>query len=255
MSYKSKIGLVILIAMIGIISVIAVKPIPQDPTFHSFADKRCLASIPNFWNVVSNIPFLIIGLMGMFVALFRKPPGMLQELKVNVFVFFLGIFFCCIGSMYYHYSPNTGSLFWDRLPMTVSFMSFFSIIIGEQISVKAGKMILPQLLLIGLISVLYWNMTEREGHGDLRLYGLVQFLPMILIPVIVILFKSKFNTNLYLWLVALCYVAAKLLEYFDYLIFDCGRVMGGHALKHFSAELAPIMYLISLYKRKLIQTN
>src|ERR1035437_8203504 len=182
MSNKIKIALVIAISVIGIITVVAVKPIAQDQGYHSFADKRCIASIPNFWNVVSNIPFLIIGAIGMFVALFRKPGGMLPELKINVFVFFLGIFFCCIGSIYYHYNPNTDTLFWDRLPMTVSFMAFFSIIIGEHISIKAGKILLPQLLLIGVVSILYWNMTEREGHGDLRFYALVQFLPMILIP-------------------------------------------------------------------------
>jgi hypothetical protein len=249
-SYKTKIALVITIAMIGIVSVIAIKPIAQNPAYHSFADKRCLASIPNFWNVVSNIPFLIIGAIGMFVALFRKLNGMLTELKLNLFVFFLGVFFCCIGSMYYHYNPNTVSLFWDRLPMTVSFMAFFSIIIGEHISIKAGQILLPQLLLIGVLSILYWNMTEREGYGDLRFYGLVQFLPFILIPVIVVLFKSKFNTNLYLWLVAASYIAAKLLEHFDYAVYECGNFMGGHALKHFSAAAAPLMYLLGLYKRK-----
>ncbi|HWY36530.1 MAG TPA: hypothetical protein VNX68_17935, partial [Nitrosopumilaceae archaeon] len=142
------------------------------------------------------------------------------------------------------------SLFWDRLPMTVSFMAFFSIIIGEHISIKAGKLLLPQFLLIGIISILYWNMTEREGVGDLRFYGLVQFLPMVLIPLIVLIFKSKFNTNIHLWFVALSYAVAKLLEYFDYPVFACGNLISGHSLKHLSAALAPIMYLIALYKRK-----
>ena len=250
MNYNTKIGLVLLIAMIGIISVIAIPPIAQDPNYHSFVDKRCIASIPNFWNVVTNIPFLIIGAFGMIIAVLRKPAGMLPELSINVFVFFLGIFFCCIGSIYYHYHPTTESLFWDRLPMTVSFMAFFSIIIGEHISIKAGKLLLPQFLLIGIISILYWNMTEREGVGDLRFYGLVQFLPMVLIPLIVLIFKSKFNTNIHLWFVALSYAVAKLLEYFDYPVFACGNLISGHSLKHLSAALAPIMYLIALYKRK-----
>lgn len=252
MSIKTKIILVIAAAIIGIISILFVKPIPQDPGYHSFADKRCIASIPNFWNVISNAPFLIIGTIGMFVALFRKPSGMLKELSINVFVFFFGIFFCCIGSMYYHYHPNTDSLFWDRLPMTISFMAFFSIIIGEHISIKAGKMFLFPLLIIGFISIFYWNLTERSGEGDLRFYGLVQFLPFILIPMIVLLFRSKFDTNLYLWLVALAYVVAKLLEHFDYPVYGMGNLMSGHALKHFSAAIAPVMYLMGMYKRKLV---
>lgn len=252
MSYKTKITLVIVVAITGIISVMFVKPIAQDPGYHLFADKRCIASIPNFWNVISNAPFLIIGALGMLVVLFKKPQGMLKELSLNVFIFFLGIFFCCIGSMYYHYNPNTISLFWDRLPMTVSFMAFFSIMIGEHISIKAGKLFLFPLLLIGFISILYWIVTEKAGQGDLRFYGLVQFLPFILIPLIVLLFKSRFDTNLYLWLVALAYVLAKFLEHFDYQVYGLGNLMSGHALKHLSAAAAPIMYLLGMYRRKLI---
>ena len=31
-------------------------PIPQDQAYHQFADHRTLLGIPNFWNVVSNVP-------------------------------------------------------------------------------------------------------------------------------------------------------------------------------------------------------
>ena len=252
MSDKTKIAWVLVVAITGILLVMAIRPIAQDPAYHVFADRRSFASLPNFWNVVSNIPFLIIGFLGMYVIVYRKPPGFYQELSINAFIFFLGVFSCGIGSWYYHYHPDNESLFWDRLPMTVSFMAFFSLIIGEHISRKAGKIVLPPLLLIGVCSILYWNMTEREGLGDLRFYGLVQFLPMILIPIILILFKSNFHTHLYLWLLAICYVAAKLFEHFDYPVFAFGSVMGGHALKHICAALAPLLYLVGMYKRKFL---
>jgi hypothetical protein len=32
--------------------------IPQAQAYHEFADQRTLLGIPNFWNVVSNIPFV-----------------------------------------------------------------------------------------------------------------------------------------------------------------------------------------------------
>ena len=38
--------------------------IPQPAEYHDFADQRGLAGIPHFWNVVSNLPFAIIGLVG-----------------------------------------------------------------------------------------------------------------------------------------------------------------------------------------------
>src|SRR3972149_1940055 len=40
-------------------------PVPQDPGYHAFVDGRTLFGIPNFWNVVTNLPFLFIGLQGL----------------------------------------------------------------------------------------------------------------------------------------------------------------------------------------------
>ena len=40
-------------------------PMPQDRSYHLFADCRAVAGIPNFWNAVSNIPFLAVGAAGL----------------------------------------------------------------------------------------------------------------------------------------------------------------------------------------------
>ena len=41
-------------------------------------------------------------------------------------VLFLGFFLTGIGSSYYHWDPNDGTLFWDRLPMTLSFAAILA---------------------------------------------------------------------------------------------------------------------------------
>ena len=42
-------------------------PVPQDPSYHQFADQRTLLlGIPNFWNVISNLPFVLVGAMGLW---------------------------------------------------------------------------------------------------------------------------------------------------------------------------------------------
>src|SRR5690349_14162088 len=41
-----------------------VPPIPQDPSYHSFADQRTILGIRNFWNLVSNGAFLLAGALG-----------------------------------------------------------------------------------------------------------------------------------------------------------------------------------------------
>ena len=78
--------------------------IPQDQGYHLFADQRVLVGIPNFWNVVSNIPFIVVGAVGL--ARFRDDAATI--------VLFLGFFLTGIGSAYYHWDPNDGTLFWDR---------------------------------------------------------------------------------------------------------------------------------------------
>ena len=45
--------------------VCCVPPIPQSQIYHGFADQRTLLGIPNFWNVVSNLPFILVGALGL----------------------------------------------------------------------------------------------------------------------------------------------------------------------------------------------
>lgn len=224
-------------------------PVPQDPRFHDFADQRTIMDVPNFWNVASNIPFLVVGMAGIWwFASCGRYSGFLTA---NCLLFFMGILLTGIGSAYYHHAPSNQTLVWDRLPMTISFMAFFSIIIGVYISRRAAAAMLWPLVLTGLLSVAYWHFTENKGHGDLRLYFLVQFLPMLLIPLILLLYRRKGEPGLYLWLVILAYAVAKVLEAADYSIFGMGQVISGHTLKHFFSALAPALFLWALMKRKL----
>ena len=240
----------LLITLAGIGSVFIMEPIPQDPNYHLFADCRHISFIPNFWNVVSNIPLLIVGMLGIFLLLPKKQNGAIQELWLNNLVFFIGIFLIGIGSGYYHWNPNSESLVWDRLPMTISFMAFFSIIIGESVSIKSGKQILWALILMGFMSIAYWQMTESRGRGDLRFYALVQFLPMVLISIILGMYKVNRNLKIYFWLVLLSYAIAKLFETGDYYVFTSTNLISGHSIKHVMAALGPLIYLAVLYKRK-----
>ena len=75
--------------------------IPQDQAYHLFADQRTLLGIPNFWNVVSNIPFVAVGAHGL--ARFRN--------NIATIVLFLGFVLTGIGSAYYHLAPSDGTLF------------------------------------------------------------------------------------------------------------------------------------------------
>src|SRR5712691_1599795 len=129
-------------------------PIPQDQSYHHFADQRTLLGVPNFWNVVSNLPFIAVGAAGLWQ--FHRNPA--------TFVIFLGIFLTGFGSSYYHWNPNDGTLFWDRLPMALAFMAILAGVVEERVDAKAGAVLLWPLLAIGVFSLLLWRWS-----GDLRL--------------------------------------------------------------------------------------
>ena len=99
--------------------------IKQDQNYHNFVDQRpWWGWLPNGNDVVSNLPFLVFGLMGLWCML--GDGG--RELYYPWLVFFSGSVLVALGSAYYHWRPCDRSLVWDRLPMTLMFMSFFLIV-------------------------------------------------------------------------------------------------------------------------------
>jgi hypothetical protein len=214
-------------------------PIPQDPVYHQFADETSLGGIPNWQNVLSNLPFAIIGLIGLrhFIEEGKKPgPGLPQSL--GWMLLFTGVFFTSLGSGYYHWHPDNFGLFVDRLPMTMGFMGLFAAIIGERVSERAYTILLWPLIFMGLFSAVYWIVTESYGMGDLRMYIFVQFFPLIAIPLCVLVGPPKF-THGYMIIVALaCYGLSKIAEYKDHEIWRLTEgVISGHTIKHLLAAL------------------
>jgi hypothetical protein len=243
-----RIWLVISITILGIGIVSMQGRIPQDPAYHDFADQRIYFHIPNFWNVVSNLFFLAAAVAGFHTLCSGECPGLLPTLRMAYKVFFLGSGLVAAGSAFYHLSPTNWTLFWDRLAMAIAFMAFLSIILGEHIEPQSGRLALLPLLAIGLLSVLVWIRTEAMGHGDLRFYILVQFLPFILIPLIVLLFPSRLTKVYFVWGLLFSFGIGKLFESMDAPIYRALH-LSGHTLKHLMAALGVSFVALGLRKR------
>lgn len=242
-------GLIILTALIVLGGIASQNPIAQDVSYHSFADSRKIWSIPNFWNVVSNIPLIIAGFIG--VNSFKQAGKLkvISETNTAYILLFSGTFLVGFGSSYYHLAPDNQTLVWDRLPMTIAFMSLFSIIISEFISVRSGKALLLPLILTGVCSVIYWHFSEMSFKGDLRFYALVQFYPMMTIPIMLLCFRSRCtHTQAYWWLL-LSYIAAKVFEHFDAEVYNVLGFISGHSLKHIFAAVG-IFVLLYFYQQR-----
>jgi len=209
-------------------------PIPQDPAYHAFVDRRMLFSIPNFWNVATNIPFLFVGILGFAWQSWLAWP----TLRVPYVVYCIGVALVGFGSAYYHWAPSTPTLVWDRLPMTVAFMALFAALIEDRLSERMGRAMLWPLVVAGIATIAWWYWSELAGRGDLRPYAIVQFLPMLLIPLMMLLFRGKALRDGWLWATLAAYALAKAAEYFDAAIYSATGFLSGHSLKHLLAAIA-----------------
>ena len=242
-------GLIIVIPLVAIVGLLFQSPIVQDLSYHVFADRNELWKIPNGWNTLSNFPFLIVGLMAIYQLLVKKNLHILDELKLAYLLLFCGVTMVALGSGYYHWSPDNTSLVWDRLPMTIAFMALFSIVIAEFISIRFAKFMLWPFVAAGITSVMVWYFGEAQGEGDLRLYVLVQFLPILIMPVIFIFFEPRFTCAAGYWWLLVTYLMAKLFEHYDGEILELTGLVSGHSIKHVLAAVGLLVILKTYQKR------
>ena len=88
------------------------------------------------------------------------------------------------------------------------------------------------------------HVSEQAGAGDLRFYGVVQFFPMLALPLIFVLFRPRRLDGRYLAAMIGFYALAKVFEFFDHAIFEIlGQTVSGHSLKHLAAAVAAYLAL------------
>ena len=231
-------------------------PIPQDPAYHRFADQRTLLGIPHCLNVISNLPFLLVGLWGLR-ALFRLAAAEQAFLRpadaLPYQVLFLSVALVGLGSAWYHLAPRNETLLWDRLPMSIAFMAFLAAALSERVDRRAGLLALPPLIAFGLFSVLYWHFTEQSGAGDLRYYIVAQAYPVVFVPLMVRLLPSPYTRGSDLYAAALIYVLAKVAEIFDPALYAAGGWISGHTCKHLLGALGAWWVLRMVRRRRLVE--
>jgi len=241
------------ILLIAALILIFLPAIPQVAAYHNFADQRALLGIPNCLNVISNFPFLLVGVWGLLVLMRRRKSGGADFVDPRerwpFLIFFADVALTASGSSYYHLHPANGSLVWVRLPMTVGFTALVAAVIAERISVKAGVRLLAPLLLAGVFSVFYWNLTESAGRGDLRPYAFVQFGSLLTIFLLIALCPARYTRGADFVIALGIYAVAKAFEAADRQIFSIGAVVSGHTLKHLAAAASAYWLLRMLRLR------
>jgi hypothetical protein len=231
------------LAVAALAAVLLLAPIAQDPAYHDFADRRGLLGIPNFLNIASNLAFLAVGIAGMLLCATRKDLGARRAWLAC----FTGVTLVFFGSAYYHLAPDNGTLVWDRLPMSIGFMALSVAVLADYINPRLEKILLAPAIVLGPASVIWWHYTD-----DLRPYVLVQFLPLLLLPALLFLFRGARQDRGFLLTALLIYMLSKLAEHLDHALFGLtGEVVSGHSLKHLLAATALLVIYWMLRRRAL----
>jgi len=241
--------------LLSVAAAVLLPALPQPVAYHDFADQRTMLGVAHFQDVASNAGFLLVGLAGLVVVARRRTRFEYAIERCPYAVFFAGMVLTAMGSAYYHLAPNNETLAWDRLPMTIAFMSLIAAQVIERIDIRAGIALLVPLLVVGAASVLYWIATERAGAGNVIPYLILQIYAVAALLLIAVTLPSRYTRDADIYWVFAAYIAAKLLEYLDREILTLGHLISGHTLKHIVAALAGLVICRTLVLRTLRPTK
>ena len=225
-------GLVVLLAGIAMI---VHGPIAQLPHYHEFADQRTVLGIAHGWDVLSNLGFLAVGLWALAAAHGR---GDVPEAAARN-LFFFSLLLTAAGSTWYHLAPDNARLVFDRLPIAIACAALLAAALAR---IHGGRIpgLLPILLVVAVGSVYWWSWTESLGRGDLRPYLLLQFAPLVLVPLWQWLQGAPIAERVDFGIAIALYAAAKAFELQDGAVLAATGLVSGHTIKHLLAALAAV---------------
>jgi hypothetical protein len=238
----------------AVLATFAFPRIPEPLAYHLFADHRSFFAVPNCLNVLSNVPFVVVGWLGLAATFFHKAhqkgPFVDPWERWPYATLFAGVALTAFGSGYYHLAPTNARLVWDRLPMSIGFMGLLTALLGERVSLSMSRLVFGPLLAAGAASVAYWYWSELRNAGDLRFYLLVQFGSLLVIVLLLVLYPARYPGTGYLVVCLAAYAASKGFELADHELFALGQVVSGHTMKHLAAA-GGVACLVGMLKMRI----
>jgi len=232
---KREWGLVVFVGVMCLIAVLGPQ-VTQFDSYHDFADKSNVLGLPHAWDVLSNVPFALIGVGGLWVMRrFSEVEGSIVA-RDMLLLFFYGLIVTSVCSSFYHLSPDNASVFLDRLGMTVAFAGILALAVTVCVSDRAGKMISYLVLFLGPVCLWVWQQTD-----NLLAWSVLQAGGMLVIVGLAAFTKASKSLRVALAYAIGWYFLSKLCELGDHAIYEWTfGLMPGHSLKHIVAAFAGI---------------
>lgn len=210
--------------------------VAQSAHYHAFADQRSWGGLPHAMDVISNLPFALWGMVGIW-ALLRavRERAVSAAAAATAGLFFGGLWVTAAVSAAYHLQPGDAGLAWDRGGMVLAFAGLLGLAAMRAVSTRAGMALATAVLVLGPLSVHAWALT-----GNMLPWAVLQGGGMVLILGFACLRPAQARELPVRWaLLIAIYALAKLLELGDHAVYEwTGELVSGHSLKHVVAAFA-----------------
>ena len=202
--------------------------------YHQFADQRAWLGLPHAMDVLSNLPFALMGAWG-GLQLLRVGQGRLGGAQRALSaLFFVGLMSTTACSSFYHWAPHDAGLCIDRLGMSLAFAGLLGLAVADRISDRAGVVtaVVVALAAPATALVALWpaNMTP---------WAVLQAGGLVLLAALALRAPRPGALGFAIVAVIAWYALAKGLELADHPVFEWTQGwLSGHSAKHVVAALA-----------------
>lgn len=224
-------------------------PILQLARYHEFADQSLFLGVPHAADVLSNAIFAMAGLWGLCTLWPARRHPAIADAWPGYLLFLAALLLTSFGSAYYHLAPDNARLLWDRLPIALACAGLLAAVRAENVPGANALQDAFTLAAFAILSVAWWNISDRQGAGDLRPYLLLQALPLVLVPLWQHIYQAPVPDRYAFGAALLLYIAAKAAELRDHQLFALLQPVSGHTIKHLLAGLAAAIIVARLAKR------
>jgi len=232
-THRAEIALAVAVLLLALLA--ALLPATALPAhYHDFADQRAWLGLPHAMDVLTNLPFALMGAWGL-VELRRLPAGrvgLAQRWLAGAF--FGGLALTALSSSIYHWAPDTAGLCIDRLGMSLAFAGLLGLAAADGISARAG------LALAALVAVAAPASALIDAwSGNMTPWAVLQGGGLASLAALALRRPRGGALGFSIGAVIACYALAKALELADQPVFALTHgLISGHSAKHVAAALA-----------------